>query len=150
VNDFARADLFAVDGALRDVCVLDVGLPEWSRLIEALPGSGREYSLAVTTEPPLADLSAEAIFERLDFDPEASARLEVRAGHVPLVNFFFETTDIEFSFDPEQVAGPDDVAALEAFMRWLATTCRKPAILTMETTDHRSIPALVTVQPAEG
>jgi hypothetical protein len=143
-----RPEHFVVDGSLRDVCVLDVGIPEWQLLLESLKDSGWEYSLEVTGQDPAAELSAADIFEILDSNDEASARLAIRVGHIWFPNFFFDPSEIEFSFDPSEISGEAEFAALVTFMSWLATAVRKPAILTMETTDHRTIPALLEIPPA--
>jgi hypothetical protein len=142
-----RPEQYVADGSLRDVCVLDVDIPDWDRLLDSIETSGWEHSLDVTTSEPLSKTSGSAIFERLQSEDEASARLAVRAGDTWLTCYFFDPSEIEFSFDPSEISDQADFEALKEFMTWLAAVCRKPAIMTMETTDHRTIPALLEIHP---
>lgn len=50
-----QAEDFEVDGALREVCVPDAGLPMWERLVAGLPNGPGEYELSVNHEPRPVD-----------------------------------------------------------------------------------------------
>jgi hypothetical protein len=139
---------FTVDGSLRDVCVLDVGISEWQSVIRALAETGWEHTLELTASEPIAEPSAEAIFDRLQSDEKASARLAVRVGSVWFTSYFFDPSEIEFSFDPADTSSETEFRSLEEFMKWLAKVCHKPVVMTMESsTEHRTIPALLEISP---
>jgi hypothetical protein len=142
---------FAVDGSLRDVCVLDVGISEWQSLIRALAATSWGHTLELTASEPIAEPSAEAIFDRLRSDEGASARLAVRVGPVWFTSYFFDPSEIEFSFDPADISSETDFRSLKEFMTWLATVLHKRVIMTMESsTEHRTIPALLEITPSPG
>jgi hypothetical protein len=139
-----RSDHFEVDGALRDVCVPDAGLPVWERLLRAVADSSWEYRLEVDGEPcPAANFSVADFFAVPD-DVDVSARLAIRVGELWFVTFFFEVPEIEFTFDPAHVTGGERFGELERFMVWLADACERRVVMTMETSSgHQGMPALL-------
>jgi hypothetical protein len=139
--------LFEVDGSLRDVYISNVGIPEWDALLLALQGSNWEYALELVPSGSVAERSASDVFRRLASDEDASARLAIRVGSVWFTSHFVDRSEIEFSFDPSEVAGEPEFNSLQEFMNWLARVCKRRVIMTMETTDHRDIPALLEAVP---
>jgi hypothetical protein len=99
-----QAEQFEVDGSLRDVCVLGTDVSVWERLMAAVPGVPGEYGFSVDGEPvALADFSVRRFFAE---DPrESSPQLDLRLGELRFACFFFEPTEIEFSFGPEDLEG---------------------------------------------
>jgi hypothetical protein len=91
-------------GLLRDVCVLGTDVSVWERLMAAVPGVPGEYGFSVDGEPvALADFSVRRFFAE---DPrESSPQLDLRLGELRFACFFFEPTEIEFSFGPEDLEG---------------------------------------------
>ncbi|CAL9375764.1 hypothetical protein SUDANB95_00952 [Actinosynnema sp. ALI-1.44] len=145
-----RTSDFVVDGALRDVCVLDTGVEDWRNVISALPFDAWEVSFESTIEA--AGLrSADGVtrlLETIFFSDDASARMAIGVGGVWFFCYFFELEEIEFTFDPQDIVDEASFGSLTAFMRWLGEACGKRVVMTMESTDHRSIPALLEYLPA--
>ncbi|GAA1555371.1 hypothetical protein [Kribbella lupini] len=144
-----RADHFVVDGALRDVCVLDAALGDWQRLISALPSCGWEVSFTTTLPEPSAEVFEVAgrLFEELDLDGQESATLAIAVDGTWFTCYFFEVSEIEFTFHPDNVTDQASFGAVERFMAWLGDTVGKRAIMTMEGSDHPSMPALLEYVP---
>lgn len=139
------AALFDVDGSLRDVCVLDADIEDWHMMLRALGESCWNHSLDTGSADPINGRSAEAIFSYLNSTEDSSVRLNIIVSSIHFTCHFFDISEIEFSFDPSEIGNDIDFMALRDFMKWLARVCDKRVILTMETTDHRSIPPLIEV-----
>ncbi|MEU7529802.1 hypothetical protein AB0A74_29025 [Saccharothrix sp. NPDC042600] len=145
-----RTSDFVVDGALRDICVLDTDVEDWRNVVSALPFDAWEVSFESTIEA--AGLgSADGVtrlLETIFFDDDASARMAIGVGGVWFFCYFFELEEMEFTFDPEDIVDEAAFGSLTAFMEWLGEACGKRVVMTMESTDHRSIPALLEYLPA--
>ncbi|GAB2968386.1 hypothetical protein [Saccharothrix stipae] len=145
-----RPEDFEVDGSLRDVCVLDAGLPVWERLVRAVAASSWEHQFEVNGEPrPVERFSVSEYFALAEVE-DMSARLAVRVGEMWFDCFFVDVAEIEFSFDPEEIAGGEHFGSLERFMVWLAGACDRKVVMTMETTRHEDIPVLLETREADG
>ncbi len=144
-----RPDLFVVDGALREVCVLDTDLGDWQRVFSALPSCGWEVSFTTTLPEPSAEVFevAARLFEELDFDGQESARLAIGVDGIWFACYFFDVSEIEFTFFPGDVTDEASYGAVERFMTWLGDVVGKRVIMTMEGTDHPSMPALLEYVP---
>jgi hypothetical protein len=145
-----QAEYFEVDGSLRDVCVLGTDVSVWERLLAAVPEFPGEYRFTVDREPAaLADFSVRRFLadDEDDDADEFTPELHLRIGEVWFACFFFEPTEIEFSFGPEDLAGGVHFGSLEQFMLWLAQVTDRRVILTMEhsSTHEDTIPILETV-----
>jgi len=139
-----RAEDFAPDGSLRDVCVLGVDLPVWERLLRAALKSPWDCRFELNDKPcPLAEFSAPDFFAAKEKGEDVSARLSIQVGELWFDCFLFEATEIEFSFDPSEIADGRHFGALEKFMIWLAEACDRRVIMTMESTHHDDIPPLL-------
>lgn len=145
-----RGEDFVVDGSMRDVCILDADLQTWQRLFDGLQHAPGQVSFTTTfeKEPPGVTTNAAALFEELQFDPSASTTLAIQVDHIWFTCYFFDQDEIEFTFHTEDVHDDQTFESLERFVRWLADTCGKRAAVTVESTDHRSIPALLEYSPA--
>lgn len=137
-------DHFEVDGSLRDVCVLDAGLPVWERLLRGVAAAPWEHQLAVNEEPRTpADFSVAEFFSAREKE-DMSARLAIRVGEVWFASYFFDVDEIEFTFGPEDLAGGEHFGSLERFMVWLAEVCDRKVVMTAEhSSGHEGVPALL-------
>ncbi|MCX4626779.1 hypothetical protein [Streptomyces sp. NBC_01443] len=144
-----RSEDFEVDGALRDVCILDASIDDWQNLLEGLISADWSVQFAWTlfesTDGAIPD--ARSLFNRLESDPEESASLAVQVGDIWFTCYFFDIDEIEFTFDPADVEDPASFAHLEAFVRRLGDSTHRNVVVTMEGTDHRAMPALIEYSP---
>jgi hypothetical protein len=139
-----KAENFEVDGSLRDVCLLGVGIPIWERLLYGVTRSSWTWQFELDGESrELDDFSVRSFFAKREEGEDLTARLAVKVGEIWFDTFFFKPDEIEFSFDPVEIAGGQQFWALEQFMLRLADTCGVRVILTMETSRHDDIPTLL-------
>ena len=144
-----RSADFQVDGAMRDVCILDAEIQDWQRVLSSLPSLEWVVSFSTTLAEEPANIfeNARALFDALGYDREASATLAIQVGGTWFTCYFFEVEEIEFTFDTGDVFDEISFVLLESFMIWLGEACGKRVIMTMEGTDHRSMPALLEYTP---
>ncbi|MGW2422432.1 hypothetical protein ACWC0C_24765 [Streptomyces sp. NPDC001709] len=144
-----RPEHFVVDGALRDVCVLGTALEDWRRVfggLHVLPGRHvLTWTLAGVTDTSVPD--AAVVWSRLGQDPEESVSLAIDIGGMWFTCYFFEIEEIGFTFDPRDVVDPGTFARVRDFVTWLGTSTGREVIVTMESTDHATIPALLRYRP---
>lgn len=120
---------FAFDGSWRDIYVLGTDMADWQRMLDALRQA--DYNLAYFRNSQPSELPAEAA-QAFPL-PEACDRLlAVRFAGVQANCHFFTSEEIEFDIDPREVKGQEQLGALFGFMRCLAETVGKEAILTAE------------------
>ena len=142
-----REEDFEVDGSLRDVCVLGVDLSGWERLVRAVTNAPWDRQFEVNGEPYLLeDFSVRGLFATKEEGVDVSARLGIRVGDIWFDCFFFDVGEIEFSFDPSELANGQHFGSLGQFMIWLAETCDRRVVVTMETAHHDDIPPLLAVK----
>jgi len=149
VNVHYRAADFTVDGALRDVVVLDARLEDWQRVLASLAATGWQVDFDPRKPGCSLDISvieANSLLSRGEDD--YSPILAVAVGDIWFTCYFFDVGEIEFSFDPADVSGSDDFAALCEFVEWLGDVCGKRVVVTMESSDHASIPPLIEYLPS--
>lgn len=145
-----RAEDFQVDGSLRDVCVLGVDLPDWRRFVRVVTDAPWERQFEVNGEPRhLEEFSVRGFFAAKEEGADVSARLGIRVGEMWFDCFFFDVAEIEFSFDPSELAGGKHFGSLKQFMAWLAETCDRRVVVTMESTNHDDIPPLLETTKKE-
>ncbi|MEV4705761.1 hypothetical protein [Actinoplanes sp. NPDC049316] len=139
---------FETDGSLRDICVLDADIRHWEKLFRAVVAGPWPYELEHNGRQISAeDLSPATLFGEGAAD--VSVRLEVHVEPMWFTCFPFEPGEIEFSFSPAELADGRNFGSVERFMIWLATVCRRPAILTMESsTGHSNAVPLLETQVA--
>lgn len=144
-----RPDDFMVDGALRDLCIFDTDLRDWERMVTSLSSSSWDVRFRLHLPDREVEVleSVRELFDRLAVDGEISAAMSVRVGDLWFACYFFDPDEIEFTFDPRDVTDETSFASLEQFMTWLAETIGKRVVMTMETIDHRLMPALLEVRP---
>ncbi|MGF0176108.1 hypothetical protein ACQF36_38370 [Streptomyces sp. Marseille-Q5077] len=144
------SELFVVDGALRDVCVLEAEVEDWGRVVRDLVASDWVVEFS-TTHPRGEELlrsGASELFGALEQSGEDSATLAVRVDRIWFTSYFFDRSEIEFTFDPRDVVDQSGFAAVESFMKTIGDACGKPVVMTMESsTDHAGLPALLEYRP---
>ncbi|WP_421741019.1 hypothetical protein [Cellulomonas sp.] len=140
--------LFEDAGALRDISISGVGVAEWKRVLHALVMTGwdLQFSSTLDGEPGL-DSAIDALFDEVVGNPDASAALAVRVGAVTFRCYFFDSLEIEFTFDPEAVSDAAKFDDVVTFMSWLGDASGGRVIMTMEGTDHVAMPALLEYVP---
>ncbi|WP_217209323.1 hypothetical protein [Streptomyces sp. AC550_RSS872] len=150
----ADEEIFEADGALRDVCVLSAEAGDWDRVISALrepEAAEPQWEVEFSTTHPLGDAllhsGAAALFAALERSGD-SASLSVRIDGIWFTSYFFDWSEIEFTFDPVDVVGPPEVEVVEDFMRRVGDACGRRVVMTMETsTHHEGLPALFEYTP---
>ncbi|MEU6409032.1 hypothetical protein [Microbispora sp. NPDC046933] len=144
-----RSDHFVAHGSLRDIVVLDADIEDWQQMLSSLASSFWEVFLSVDFpgEPQETPVDARRLFEELESNSDASARLEIRVDGVSFRCYFFQSDEIEFTFDPIEVQDETSFQAVVQFMTWLGDLCGKRVIMTMETAEHAAIPALLDYVP---
>lgn len=145
-----RAGDFVVDGALRDVCVLDAVLADWEAVLSALRDSGWPTGFCWTiaeTEATEVLPTADEIFRRLTADADESATLTVDLDGIVFRSYFFDVDEIEFTFDPGDVTDAARFPGVASFVRLLGNATGKRVVVLMESTDHAGLPALLSYQP---
>ncbi|MDQ0950122.1 hypothetical protein QFZ24_004045 [Streptomyces phaeochromogenes] len=143
------SELFEVDGSLRDVCVLDARVEDWDRVVRDLVESDWQVEFT-TTHPRGAELlraGAPELFAALEQSGEDSATLAVCINDIWFTSYFFESAEIEFTFDPSDVVDESGVLVVDNFMKRIGDACGKRVVMTMESTDHEGIPALLEYRP---
>ncbi|MGW2870071.1 hypothetical protein [Kitasatospora sp. NPDC001225] len=138
---------FEVDGALRDISVLDIGIQEWELMMSALPELGAMVALEIDSESSPEIWDPAELFSLLESDDDASAKLTVEVGGIEFRCYFYRVCEIEFTFDPGSVGGVEDFASLEKFIRWLGESCRRRVSMTMEGVGGAPFPALLEYDP---
>lgn len=139
-----QAEHFEADGSLRDVCVLGVDPPAWERLMQAVANSPWDRQFEVNGRPySLEEFSVRGFFAMKEQGVDVSARLAIKVGPLWFDCFLFDVEEVEFSFDPSEIADGRHFGSLEQFMIWLAEVCDRRVVMTMETTRHDDIPPLL-------
>lgn len=141
-----RPEHFETDGALRDVCVLDATMQDWQRMLDglsALPWTVI-FRWALSDSPADSMPGARELWERLERDPDENATLSLRVGEIWFTCYFFSDDEIEFTFDPADVVDEKSFSSLREFIQWLGDSTRREVIMTMEGSEHESMPKLLS------
>ena len=115
------------DGSLRDVYVFGTTEADWDAVLAHVRGRYGPLRFTVDGEPappPARFADGYAVHER------ATPCLAFRVGGVELACHFFDPGDVEFDLLPQEVNGPERLAAVTAFLRELAQLTGRPAVLT--------------------
>jgi hypothetical protein len=127
---------FEPDGSLRDIYVQNATLADWEATFQLIR---RDYAPATYTrdgEPAALPASAaEALAER----DTATVALDFDVAGVEMACHFFSPKEIEFDLPPEQVNSRERFAAVQGFLRALATTLGKSVLLSPESMPHLPI-----------
>jgi hypothetical protein len=123
------ADEFKRDGALRDIYVHDVALADWQAALDNI--RVRYAPLKFSVDGELADLPDE-VTEIFRIRERGSLLLNFDLGAPYVACHFFTEEQIEFNLRPEDVTGPERLAAVVSFMHGLTTAIGKAVVLTME------------------
>jgi hypothetical protein len=122
-----HADLWLVDGSLRDIYVFNTVPDDWDALLALAQAHPHEYTRdGISTSLP----GTTSIFQARDH----SHLLSVLAGTVRINCHFFAPDEIELDIDPREVKGPEEHAAVLLFVEQLARATGKDAVLTPEST----------------
>ena len=117
---------FTHDGSLRDIYVHGTDLSDWERLIKRLRTS---YVTQWSVDGVLvAPMTAEECFLVRE---QSSVVLSVLDGGLLINCHFFTQAEIEFDLDPRDVR-EENWPSLVSFLRLLAATTRKDALITAE------------------
>jgi hypothetical protein len=139
-----RQEDFEADGSLRDVCVLGADVAVWELLVRVVRNAPWDWQFEVNGGAySLEGFSVGGFFASRGEGADVSARLSIRVGALWFDCFFFDEGEIEFSFDPSELANGQHFGSLEKFMIWLAETCGRRVVVTMETIHHDDIPPLL-------
>jgi len=141
---------FRPDGSLRDIFVQNATLADWEATLQLIL---HDYAPATfTRDGELAGLpvSAADVFAERN---SATLVLDFEVAGIELACHFFSPEEIEFDLPPEQVNSREKFAALQSFLRTLATTLTKLVVLSPESMPHLPIlsvdsAGLMTYHPA--
>jgi len=120
---------FAFDGSWRDIYVLNTDMLAWQRMLDGLRTA--RYDLSYFRESKAAELPSCAE-EPFPLEGECNRRLSARFCGVLANCHFFTKDEIEFDIDPREVFGQSQLDGLFGFMRCLAESVGKDAILCPE------------------
>jgi hypothetical protein len=132
------AEDLKADGALRDIYVHDATLADWQVALDRVRVLYAPLEFRVDGHQ--ADLPAQ-VAEIFPIRERASPSLSFDLSGIDVACHFFTQEEIEFDLRPEEVTGPERLAAVVSFLRELATAVGKPAVLTME-----SVPGAVILR----
>src|SRR5262245_17378518 len=127
---------FEPDGSLRDIYVQSATLADWDLTLQVIL---RDYAPATFTrdgELAAVPVSANDVFAERD---SAALTLKFDVAGIELACHFFSPEEIEFDLLPKQVNSHERFAALQGFLRSLATTLGKTVILTPQSMAHLPI-----------
>ena len=122
---------FEPDGSLRDIYVLNANAELWNQLLSSLEESRYQFRFFT---PDGAMSPAPRSFEEIDTLKETDpVRMEIQLpGGLSLNCHFFSPSEIELDLDPKEIYDQKTYAFLGEFMRWLAFTLGREALLTHE------------------
>ncbi|MFI6056382.1 hypothetical protein ACIBCO_40800 [Streptomyces violascens] len=147
-----RPEHFEADGALRDVCILNAQPEAWQRMIEGLSAAPWRVVFQWTFAESPAEgtlLDAREIWGHLEEDQDESASLSVQVENIWFTCYFFDPGEIEFTFDPADIEDEKSFTAVREFVRRLGDATQQEVIVTMEGTDHATMPALLMYAPID-
>jgi len=127
---------FERDGALRDICVLGTTVDDWQRVMDALVQLEPPPSFSLDGKPAELPACAARLFELRSV---ASTLLTLNLESIQINCHFFGGAEIEFDLDPRDITGPAQFDVVLAFMKLLAETTGKVAILTHENAKEKII-----------
>ena len=120
---------FAFDGSWRDIYVFGADMAAWQRMLDGLRSAG--YDLAYLRDGKSTELPARAE-NAFPVEGECDRMLSVRFSGVLANCHFFMPEEIEFDIDPREVKGQAQLDALFGFMRCLAVSVSRDAVLCPE------------------
>jgi hypothetical protein len=123
------ADLWLVDGSLRDVYVFNAVSSDWDAFLALARTYPYEYTLDGIRRS-LPDTTS--IFR----DREHSHLLSLVTSSVRMNCHFFVPEEIELDIDPREITESEDHIAVLQFVEKLAAATRKDAVVTLENSPH--------------
>jgi len=133
---------FAWEGSWRDICVTDTSIADWRAALEMIHAAGFRLKFTIDgaeSTPP------DNLLQVFGQPRECSFLLAAFVSGVRLNCHFFAESEIEFDLDPREVVGQAELDAVIAFMRKLAASTQKSALMTPENT-HEA--AFIRVAPS--
>ncbi|MFD4247700.1 hypothetical protein ACFWP3_39875 [Streptomyces sp. NPDC058525] len=148
-------EVFYLDGSLRDIRVLDTTRVEWIAILEHLRVVADEtkvehaYHRLDPVHPAVADLVR--FWADEPEGQEHSFCFQARFGAVWFSAWPLFEEEIEFSVWPDNILDGAGVAAVLRFLKEVATTSQRQALLTAEVVQYDpGIPTLISHDPASG
>jgi hypothetical protein len=120
---------FAWEGSWRDICVIDTSVADWKAALEMIRAAG--FRLRFTVDGDESTLPDD-VLEIFRQPRETSFMLAVFVGGIQLNCHFFAESEIELDLDPREVVGQAELDAVITFMRKLAGSTQKCALMTPE------------------
>ena len=133
---------FAWEGSWRDICVTGTTIADWRAALEMIQAAGfrLKFTIDGTESTPPDD-----VLQMFAQPRETSFLLAAFVGGVQLNCHFFAESEIEFDLDPREVVGQAELDAVITFLRKLAGSTQKCALMTPENT-HEA--AFIRVDPS--
>ncbi len=116
---------FVSDGALKDIYILESNLIDWQQALNVAFG----YPITgffVDRNPQSPISTAQDIFS---LRPNASPQLNFDIGGIDIACHFFDSTEIEFDFVPNQITSIREFESLTSFIERLGVACGKPVLV---------------------
>ena len=120
---------FVWEGSWRDICVADTSIADWQAALEMIGDAG--FRLKFTNDGAECTPPEDAL-QIFGQPRETTFFLAVFVGGVQLNCHFFAESEVEFDLDPREVVGQAELDAVLSFMRKLAASTRKSAVMTPE------------------
>ncbi len=119
------AEDFALDGALRDIYVLQTTAADWQQALDTvrITATDIQYRCGEQSLPLPSSFGSPSELGRL---------LTFRIGSIGFACHFFHDEDIEFDFWPQNVTGQADLEDLLRFLQSLGDSVGKPVIVCPE------------------
>lgn len=133
---------FEPDGSLCDIYVRSATLVDWEVAFQLIRHNYAPVTFTRDGEPAALPASVADTFADRD---RAAVTLDFEVAGIQLACHFFSSTEIEFDLSPEQVNSRERFAALQDFLRTLATTLGKIVILSPESMPQLPI---LSIDPA--
>lgn len=135
---------FTWEGSWRDIYVRSTELSDWQRVVRSILDSGMRSTFSVNGE--YASFPTEAA-EVLAQGRQAAVVWSIFVNEIMVNCHFFDVSEIEFDLDPREVADQASFDAVIEFMKMVASSTGKHAVMTPENTPEEPI---ITVDPFGG
>jgi hypothetical protein len=130
------AEDFEPDGSLRDIYVHETSGDDWQRVLEHLKARYSPLRFMIDSEDAPLPSTVGDIFA---IHKRAAPSLGFSVDGVLVACHFFTEDEIEFDIAPQDVRGPAQLAAIQAFMIELGRLTSRVVSLTPESMPHLPI-----------
>jgi hypothetical protein len=128
--NFDIAEIFEVDGSLRDIIIKDTDIYCWNKMINHIQSCQYELEWRVDSEPiHIKDFQVETIFKK---ELEHNILLVIKIGKAKIHCHFFCGDEIEMDINPQEVDNIETIEKIFSFVEQLSVSLNKEASITPE------------------